>query len=136
MILANNIINNYFISTQAANEAMNEIILIKYPFYSVVGMILIGPFIEELAFRLGFKKYIKNRYLYYILTVLLFAGIHTLNGISSPIELIFFIPYGAMACSFAYTLDKTNNIFSTVVMHTLHNTFTIVIILIGMMLGG
>ncbi len=136
MVLSNYIINSFFIDTKANNQVVNELILFKYPLYSVIGMILFGPFIEELTFRLGFKKELNNKYLYYGLSILLFAGIHTINGISSYTELLFFIPYGCMATAFAYILDKTNNIFTTTVIHTLHNAFTITIIILQSMIGG
>ena len=98
-------------------------------------MILFGPFIEELVFRLPFKEKIKNKYLFYFITILLFAGVHVFNGLSSVTELVFFIPYGALSASFAYILDKTDNIFSTIIIHTLHNTFSIVVILLLSLIG-
>ncbi len=135
MVISNNIILNYFIDNASSNQQINELILFKLPLYSVIDMIILGPFVEELVFRLGFKENIKNKKLYYLFTILLFAGLHTLNGIKSPIELLFFIPYGAMAASFAYTLDKTDNIYSTITIHILHNLFTIFIIVLTKMIG-
>ena len=135
MVLSNNIINKYIISSAPYNQQINEQVIFKFPLYTITGMMLFGPFIEELVFRLPFKEKIKSKYLFYIITILLFAGVHVLNGISSLKELVFFIPYGALATSFAYILDKTNNIFSTIIIHTLHNTFSIIVILLVSMLG-
>ena len=50
-------------------------------------MIITGPFIEEITFRLGFKKYINNKKLYYILASFIFAFVHVKSAISTPSEL-------------------------------------------------
>lgn len=135
MVVSNTIINTYFINEIASNEEANRNVLNYYPLYSTIAMIFIGPFIEELAFRCGFKDHIKNKKLYYFLTVMIFAGVHVLNGISSPIGLLYFIPYGGLAMALSYIYDKTDNIFTTTVIHTLHNGLTILILIGQMMLG-
>ena len=135
MCVSNLLINTFVLSNIASNEQVDRLIIDLFPLYSVISMIFIGPFIEELAFRLGFKQYIKNKALYYILSVTLFAGMHVLNSIENPLELLYFIPYGALAVSFSYTLDKTDNIFTTTVVHTLHNLFAIIVITIYLALG-
>ena len=61
---------------------------------------------------------------------------HVINGITTPLALLYFIPYGALAFAFSYTLDKTNNIFTTTIIHTLHNTISILILTISILLGG
>ena len=61
--------------------------------------------------------------------------IHVLNGITSPYELLFYIPYGALALAFSYILDKTNNIFTTTIIHTFHNTLAIVLLSLSAMMG-
>ena len=136
MILSNALINTFFLKDIATNEAIDRSILNYYPIYSVIAMILVGPFNEELAFRCGYKDSIKNKYLYYIITVLLFTSMHVINGITTPLALLYFIPYGALAFAFSYTLDKTNNIFTTTIIHTLHNTISILILTISILLGG
>src|SRR5574344_1548117 len=118
MCVSNIIINLLFTNGIAANESTDRYILSEYPLFSIIGMIICGPFIEELAFRVGFKDHVNNKWSYYISSILLFAGAHVLNGITTPIELLYFIPYGALAWSFAYTLDKTNNIYTTTIIHT------------------
>ena len=77
-----------------------------------------------------------SKKLYYFLTVLIFAGAHVINGITTPLELLYFIPYGALAVAFSYTLDKTDNIFTTTLIHTMHNTISILILVAGMIMGA
>jgi len=46
--------------------------------------------------------------------------------------LIYLIPYGALGIAFGYAYRKTNNIYGTMIMHSIHNALSLVqIILIG-----
>lgn len=136
MAISNYIINYFILNQIAANQTVNEAIISKMPLYTIIGMIILGPIIEEMVFRIGPKDNIKNKKAYYVVSVLLFAGLHAINGISSPIELIYFIPYSTMAIGFAYMFDKTDNIFTSALIHTFHNTFTIILLVIVKMLGA
>ena len=131
MILSNIIINNFILFNTSYNQNANLSVLNRFPLYSVISMIMTGPFIEEMVFRLSFKNALKSKKLYYLLSVLIFTSLHVLNGISNPLELVFFVPYGAMAIAFSYMLDKTDNIFTTVIIHIMHNAFSIVLISIA-----
>ena len=131
MIISNNLIYTFITNNAAYNQAANVAIMYKLPLYSTITMILTGPFIEEIVFRLSFKCVLKNKLLYYLLSVLIFTSLHVFNGMSSPIELLFFIPYGALALAFSYILDKTDNIFTTTIIHTLHNALVIALISIS-----
>ena len=95
----------------------------------------IYPFIEEVAFRLGFKEYINNKYIYFILATLIFAFVHVINGLNNPIELVYIIPYGSLSFAFTYMLYKYDNIFVSTIIHTLHNTISILLIVSISLLG-
>lgn len=135
MAISNSIIYKFFTNSIAYNQEVNQMVMSKMPLFSVIGMIITGPFIEEIVFRLSFKEHLKNKVMFYVLTVLIFTGMHVLNGISSPLQLLFFIPYGSLALSFAYILDKTNNIFTTIIIHTMHNSIAVVLIAIASIMG-
>ena len=130
MIISNNIIYRFIPIDVATNQVNNIVITSKFPLYSVLSIILIGPYIEEIVFRLSFKENLKNKKLYYILSVLIFTSLHVLNGISNPLELIYFIPYGSLAIAFSYILDKTDNIFTTIIIHSFHNALSVVLIIV------
>lgn len=136
MAISNGLINMFVTNSIAYNQQVNQAIISKMPLYSIVAIIITGPFIEEIVFRLSFKTHLKNKYLYYFLTIFIFAGAHVFNGISSYSELLYFIPYGALAFSFTYTLDKTDNIFTTVILHTMHNTIAVILIALMTFLGA
>ena len=133
MAISNNII--YKFMDPAYNQQVNELVITKLPLYSLIGIIICGPFVEEIVFRLSFKEHIKNKYIFLILTTLIFAGVHVLNGITSPKELLFFIPYGALALAFAIILEKTDNIFTTVLIHTFHNSIAVIMLALATIIG-
>ena len=133
MGLSNSIIYRFI--SEPVNQQTNELIISLYPLYSIISIIICGPFVEEIVFRLSFKEHIKNKHIFLILTTLIFAGIHIVPSMTSPIELLYFIPYGALALSFGIILQKTDNIFTTVLIHTFHNTMAILLITITTMLG-
>ena len=133
MAISNSII--YRFMDQAYNQQVNELVISNLPLYSIIAIVMCGPFVEEIVFRLSFHEHIKNKYVFLSITSLIFAGIHVLNGITTPLELLYFIPYGALALSFGIILYKTNNIFTTVLIHTLHNSLAIMMLAIAAILG-
>ena len=134
MALSNNIIYKFI--DIAYNQQVNEAVISKLPLYSIIAIVMCGPFVEELTFRLGFHEHIKNKYVYYIITTLIFAGVHVFNGFTNPIQLLYFIPYGALSLAFAIILNKTNNIFTTIIIHTFHNSMAIVLLTIASIIGA
>ena len=136
MAISNLIINNYIVNGIAANEAGVEAVVGRFPYFTLIGIIMIGPFTEEMIFRLGYYDNFKSKKAYYIVSTLLFAGMHVLNGMSSYIELLYFIPYGIMAYALCRILDKSDNIFTSTIIHTMHNMITIILICISTLMGA
>ena len=134
MAISNNIIYRFI--DIAYNQQANETIIANLPLYSIIAIVVCGPFIEEITFRLSFKEHIKNKYVYLFISAFIFAAFHVLNGITSPIELLYFIPYGSLALAFSIILYKTDNIFTTVLIHTFHNSLAIVLLTLATILGA
>ncbi len=139
-----NLILISFLGNIAENEAQNETLLQNYPIFSVFLMVVIGPFIEELLFRLGFKNAFKNKNVYLFFTAILFGFGHilasfdfsTLEGFLACLpQCLFIIPYSGIGYFLAKTYMDTDNIFSSVTFHSIHNGLAVVISLIGMMLS-
>ncbi len=114
----------------ANNEEMNRELIIQYPVYMIISTMMLAPFVEELTFRGNFKDAFKNKNVFIIFTAFVFAGVHVLNGISSPLELLYFIPYGALSVAFGKIYMETNNIYTTVVIHSVHNSLSIILLVI------
>lgn len=129
-MIGSNVLINLLLSNQMPyNESINREILMKSPILFIFNAVLVGPICEELVFRSNYK-YIKNDKLYIIITASIFSLLHTINGITNPIMLIYFIPYLSLGLSFAYIYRKTNNIHSSIFFHMLHNGLTVLLLLI------
>lgn len=124
----------------AQNESANRSTIGAYPLFSILTMIILGPFIEELLFRKNFKKAFKNKEAYLLFTSFLFGLGHILISLDlSSIEafinclpqLLFIIPYGGMGYFFAKTYYETDNIFTSTTAHMIQNTLAVCLTLIG-----
>ena len=129
MIFANYIIN-YIIFDNAisSNEEINRNLLINHKITYSLLMCIIIPFLEEVSFRLEFKKNIKNNIVFILLSSTIFGLIHLIN-ITSIIELVYFIPYFILGLTFSFIFKKTDSIYMNIFAHMLHNTICVIIIL-------
>ena len=125
----------------AANESANRELLGQFPIYAIIAMTILAPISEELLFRASFKNAFSNIVFYSLFTGLLFAGMHVATGIESWSitsllknwqELLYFIPYGSMGIAFSYAFYKTDNIFSSISLHVMHNSLTLLFLLIAL----
>ncbi|MDO5568658.1 MAG: type II CAAX endopeptidase family protein [bacterium] len=115
----------------ATNEQNIRKLISVAPIYMTFSIIIYAPFTEELIFRKGFKDLFKSKYLFIFMSGFTFAFLHVISSIQSPIDLLYLIPYSALGFVFSYLYYKTNNIFSSMTMHFLHNTLAILVYLIG-----
>ena len=128
--------SNYFITyilnlSLAGNEQAVRSYIDISPLLMVINTCIFAPLTEELTFRKSIKDAINNKWIYILTSGLLFGLIHIVAYISKPIHLVYLIPYGALGIIFAYTYHKTQNIYSTITMHAIHNTVAIIIYLLG-----
>ncbi len=128
MFIINNILV-YFQGNIAANEEINRQMLDSVTLYAVFSMCFFGPFCEEICFRLGFRKAFSNPTLYAIFTSLLFGFLHVMNFNLN--EFLFIIPYTIVGYAFALSYIKTNNIWTSIILHIIHNSVVIFLILIS-----
>lgn len=107
-------------------EAVENLIKIA-PWYMVFELIIFAPLSEELIFRRSIRDIVKNPYVYSIISGLIFGGLHAISSLNSPIDLLYFIPYCSLGIAFALLYSKTNNIFSTITIHAIHNTLALLL---------
>lgn len=129
-------VSNLFITfvlnkTIAGNEEAVRNYIDILPLFMIFDTVIYAPVAEELAFRKSIKDAISNKWLYVIISGALFGMLHIINYIEVISDLIYLIPYGALGISFALLYYKTDNIFSTITMHAMHNFMAIVIYLMG-----
>lgn len=122
MMISNMIITFVINLGQAANEQAVQQMISAQPWLMLINAGIIAPCIEELIFRKSFKKALPNKWLFVIMSALIFGSLHVLPSMTSPLELLYIIPYGSLGGAFAYIYEKTDTIFTSITMHMLHNT--------------
>ncbi len=111
-------------------QAVRESIKVA-PLYMLFSCSFVAPLFEELVFRKSLKELVKNKWVFIILSGVIFGGLHVIGTYKNPIDILYIIPYGSMGCAFAYLLSKTDNITLPIMVHMIHNTILVVIQMIG-----
>ena len=128
IMMVSNIIINFVINLgQAANEQAVQQMISSLPWLMLLNAGIIAPFTEEIIFRKGFKKAFPNKYVFIIISALVFGALHVVTTMSSPLELLYIIPYGGLGAAFACMYQKTNTIFTDISMHMFHNSALILL---------
>ena len=126
MLISNIIINMFTNIDTSSNQEIIVNTFKKAPIYTAILACLFAPILEELVFRLSFRKMFKTDIIFIILSGLFFGFMHVSNP-SSLLELVYIIPYSIPGFIFAYTLTKSNNILVPIGLHFLHNTLMILL---------
>lgn len=128
MIVSNSIIVN-IVGSVGENEEAVQGLINAIPFIALIMTTFLAPFVEEMIFRKSLQDCFNNKTFYMIMSGFIFGLIHTFGG--PLIEYLYIIPYGALGFMFAHTINKTDNIYCTIMMHMLHNGFlTLIAILV------
>ena len=135
MYASNYLLIFLFNLSKSVNEMQNIEMIKQSMFTHSIIIILLAPFLEELVFRLGFKKMTNNIKLFSIITGVLFGFVHVISSLSNPVMILLTIPYSAVGISLGYAFRETDNIFASISMHMIHNTITITFIIIAI-IGG
>ena len=137
------LVSSYIISSiglkENANQEANIELLRSFPLIEALSAIVFAPIVEELVFRKGFKKALNNKHLFAIATGLLFGLVHVTSSIQTAndlIMLIYLIPYSSLGIAFGYLYYETDNIYSSLFVHSLHNAIIILELIIIMLVGG
>jgi hypothetical protein len=130
MIITNLLIQT-LVTGLASNEEANREMLTNYPLYSVIYMCILGPICEELLFRLNFKDIIKGRLPFILITGVLFGSLHVVLSIENITDLFYLIPYSALGIAFGACFYDTDNIYSSIFAHILHNSLSVLVIMLG-----
>ena len=128
MGLSNMIITNYTGIELSKNEEIIRKLIKLFPIYMIFSSSIYAPIVEELVFRKSIKNIFNNNFVFILMSGTLFGCIHVVGG-NSPI--IMSIPYIIMGIDLAYIYYKSKNIFTTISIHSIHNTILLLIQLIG-----
>lgn len=121
MALSNIIIGLFITQAQAGNEeSVQE--LIHSSILSIITIGFLAPIIEELVFRKSFREVFQNRILFVLASGLIFGLLHVVLSLNSYWDLFYIIPYSSLGIAFGYMYQKTDNIYTSIIMHIFHNT--------------
>lgn len=122
MIFSNAIIT-MFTTTMVSNNQQTIIdTLSQAPIYTFIITVFIAPILEELVFRLSFRKIFAHTNLLFIFSSgLIFGSMHVLSTLENLVDLLFIIPYSIPGFVFAYLYTKTKNICVPISLHFIHN---------------
>ena len=132
MFLSNCIIIFIVGLNQAQNEQAVQKMISTLPWLMLITAGVIAPITEEIVFRKSFKNSFKNKYLFIILSGVVFGFLHVISSYNSPIELLYIIPYSSLGIAFATMYYKTNTIYTSISMHMLHNIILTLISIISL----
>ena len=122
MGLSNLIITNFTTTMTSQNQQSVIDLLGQAPIYTIIVTTIIAPILEELVFRLSFRKIFKHTNILFIFfSGLLFGSMHVIGSLENLIDLLFIIPYSIPGFIFAYLYTKEKNIFLPISIHFLHN---------------
>ncbi len=129
------LISNYIIAivtkgNLAENEEAVRSLIDIAPWYMAFELMIYAPLTEEIIFRKSIKEAFQNKYLYVLVSGLIFGGLHVLSSINCTLDLLYLIPYCSLGFVFALLYQKTNNIFSSITVHCFHNTLALVLYLL------
>ena len=120
-------ITNSIIST---NEEIVRKSIKLMPIYMSFTTVIYAPIVEEIIFRKTFKNIFKNNYLFIIISGIIFGFVHIKLSNNINKELLMTIPYIIMGIDLSYIYYKSDNIFTTMIIHSIHN-FVLLLIQLG-----
>lgn len=137
MVVSNNLISIFFSDASANNEEAIRSLIQLYPIYMFFSVAIYAPFVEELIFRksirdsvLAFGNNKITKYVYIIISGLIFSSLHVVGMEKNILDYLYIIPYLGLGIAFAKLYYDSDNIFSSIFMHSLHNTWAIVFYLL------
>ena len=130
MIFSNLIITLLFQGDLSTNETLVRSYIKASPLLMAIDISFYAPLAEELLFRKSIRDVVKNKWLYIFISGFIFGGMHVI-GTEGLIGLLYLIPYCSLGFTFAYIYAKTDNIYSSIMIHFMHNTLTLILLLVG-----
>lgn len=110
----------------ATNQENLNKLFKSYPLFVAILAMIYAPISEELMFRGIFKKFLKNKWAFILISGFTFGIIHVIDDFQSYKELLFIFTYSTLGCYMASLYYKTNNICTNIMFHFMQNTISIV----------
>ena len=117
------------VTTSTNQENINEMFL-KSPIILSLMSIFYAPIVEESLYRGVLKKLISNKYLFIIISGLLFGLVHVIDDYKSLGDFMYILTYASLGMFLAYIYDKTKNIWCNIYLHFLQNFMSIILLIL------
>ena len=127
MFISNILIQFIYPNSSSSNEDNFRIAFSLAPIYYFIKASLFAPIMEELVFRMSIRKIFKNKYLFIILSGLIFGLLHIIGNISNNYDYLYLLPYCLPGFVLAYVYYKSDNILNSIFIHFIHNTILLII---------
>ncbi len=119
-----NIILVNLLKQEASNQEIAVSMFKSFPLLGIPAICLFAPFVEEIIYRLPYKK----NWLSIIISTIVFTFAHISNF--SLIQMFFLIPYLFLSISFSFAYFKNENIILSTTTHILNNLISVVLLLV------
>ncbi|MBR3199234.1 MAG: CPBP family intramembrane metalloprotease [Bacilli bacterium] len=120
MMLANVLINRYG-GGLSENETVIRNEFAIHPIYTFISAVFLAPILEESVFRMGIKSLVENKFIYILLSGLVFGSLHLMNMELNYLFPLYLLSYCSEGFAFAYMVSKTNNFLVPMGFHFMHN---------------
>lgn len=127
MVVINVLISMLTPVQNSTNEIAVRTLVDTSPILMIITAGILAPIVEEMTFRKAIKDIIPNQVLFCIVSGVVFGLMHIIGSASSWYEYLYVLSYGALGASFAAAYVKTDNIFTSITMHAIHNTVLILL---------
>lgn len=127
MAISNLLITLITSSTISNNEEVVRQITNILPIYSIISVCICAPLVEELVFRKTIRNIFKKKWLCIIASGVIFGAVHVIGTYEVLSDILYVIPYGIIGSIFMYIYIDSDNIWTTISLHFLHNTILLIL---------
>lgn len=131
MAVSNILISTFSPVKIANNEAGVQDIITSVPFIALFLTTVLAPFTEEMIFRKAFRDVFPKKMEYILLSGIIFGALHVISSVTSLYDYLYIIPYSSLGIAFAALYYKTDNIFTSIFVHMLHNGILTILSIVG-----
>lgn len=131
MMVSNIIIGLFIPEAQATNEQGVQTLIHSSSILAIIAVGILAPIIEELTFRKAFREVFNHKILFALASGLIFGSLHVVLSLNSLWDLFYIIPYSSLGIAFGYMYQKTDNIYTSIIMHMFHNTVLTLLSIVG-----
>lgn len=116
-----------YTNTVSENQNIINLISDSSPFMMLISASIFAPIVEEGIFRLGLKKVFKNKYVFIVVSGLLFGFMHIFpTDLNLTEALIQSVSYVTMGVTLAYMYSENDNIWLNIGIHSLNNFLSMI----------